>query len=114
MKDGKVVEEGTHQSLLADSNGVYHNLVTAQHLDVNSGDDELQETYDINGLPEYDDQPLEEDKAQDPFHIPEYKDKGILRSLGLFLYEQKSRYIMYLTVITSAAIAGGKKYLHGF
>jgi len=44
MKKGQVVEEGTHDSLLEDENGVYHALVIAQQL---SMDETFLEDADI-------------------------------------------------------------------
>lgn len=37
LKKGKVVEEGTHESLLADEDGAYFGLVNAQKLSMGEG-----------------------------------------------------------------------------
>ena len=128
LKDGKAVEEGTHGTLLADQDGVYSKLVRAQHLNIFAGqerkvddDDNDDDDEEINLIQ---DEPLDilelektksaksaksatdEEAAIATTYPPGYKEKGILGSLGLLLYEQRNRYVTYLIVIVCGMVAG--------
>lgn len=39
---------------------------------------------------------------------PEWKQRGVVRSFGLLIYEQKHRWFLYLSFILACALAGGK------
>ena len=110
LKEGSAVEEGTHETLLADENGVYRNLVIAQHLDIGSAEDETASSQELEivdmeelerGLSKADTskvQLLEDDTDK------EYRQQGIFKTVGLFLYEQRRHYIFYAVVLVSAMI----------
>ena len=116
MKDGKMMEQGTHQSLLSDSNGIYHNLINAQRLEVgggsNEGDSVEPEDFGsgnekVHYAPE--DLQLEtSSQGSEDQSTPKYKPKGLVASVGLFLYEQRKHYFLYILVAIGAMIAGGK------
>lgn len=93
LKKGKVVEQGTHESLLTNKDGAYWALVNAQQL---SMDDSF---------------PVEEDKILDTElqtiekeisapgenvlgagNEPAYKPRSLFRSFGFLLLEQKKRW----------------------
>lgn len=117
LREGKAVEEGTHESLLANQGGIYHNLVRAQHLNVVPGQEEEEEE-DIDLIQEDPTTTLElqktksarsamdEEAAIATGYPPGYKEKGIFGSLGLLIWEQRSRYVTYLLIIVCGMIAG--------
>ncbi|KAI1634430.1 P-loop containing nucleoside triphosphate hydrolase protein [Biscogniauxia mediterranea] len=125
LKKGRVVEQGTHESLLRDENGVYYGLVHAQHLS-------LGETTDDGG----DDDALEEEEEGEAelsgalshkksatgdvaVHKAEggaiWKARGMIGSFGRLLYEQRSKFPLYgiilVASITSAAGSPVQAYL---
>ncbi|TGO31304.1 hypothetical protein BPAE_0001g02030 [Botrytis paeoniae] len=104
LKNGKLVEEGTHEGLLSNPDGAYSALVNAQQLslgDVYQEDSNLVETVD----------PLKREmsaaeKEKEQEEAAAYKPKGLVRSLGLFLYEQRARSQWYLMLVIGAIAAG--------
>ena len=111
IKDGAMVEQGTHEDLLANTEGVYHNLVNAQHLEVSLGEDEPEATEE--------EQLTKAASAKESLErkltatdgnpkAPEYKQKGLINSIGLFLYEQRKHYPLYILAILGAGLAAGK------
>ena len=115
MKDGKMMEQGTHQSLLSDSDGIYHNLINAQRLEVGGGSNEGDsvEPEDLGSGNEKlyyaEDLQLETtSQSSEDQSTPKYKPKGLVASVGLFLYEQRKHYLLYILVAMGAMIAGGK------
>lgn len=111
LKDGAMIEHGTHQSLLVDRNSVYYNLVNAQHLDIATGDDDQAAE---KGMPEetgFAPEDLQIDTASEDFEetdAPVYKPKGLIASVGFFLYEQRRHYLLYLVIFFGAMVAGGR------
>jgi ATP-binding cassette subfamily B (MDR/TAP) protein 1 len=93
LRKGKVVEEGSHDSLLLNKSGAYWALVNAQQL---SMDDKLPEEEDVIR-----DASLE--MVQREMSAPTetalstgkesvYKPKSLIRSFGLLLFEQKRQW----------------------
>ena len=112
LKEGKLVEHGTHDSLLADSDGVYHGLVKAQNLEVGSDEDDIP-TNDALDEPieKEDEEPVKEAEAETSKESDSvYKEKGFLKVFAQFFYEQRQHYLLYLAILTSAMAAGGKLY----
>ncbi|KAL2812003.1 P-loop containing nucleoside triphosphate hydrolase protein [Aspergillus granulosus] len=108
IKDGTNVEEGTHESLLAQE-GVYHGLVHAQQLDPLSeatdaiADDKLKsELHDPSAVLE------EEEKVQEDTTTEAAKSKeiGIFQSLGVLAREQRAHWWIYSLIMVAAASAG--------
>ncbi|KAF5878245.1 putative abc transporter protein [Botrytis fragariae] len=104
LKKGKLVEEGTHEGLLSNPDGAYSALVNAQQLslgDVYQEGSNLVETVDplIREM-----SAAEKEKEQE--EAVAYKPKGLVRSLGLFLYEQRARSQWYLMLVIGAIAAG--------
>ncbi|KAI0023034.1 P-loop containing nucleoside triphosphate hydrolase protein [Xylariomycetidae sp. FL0641] len=109
LKKGVAVEQGTHESLLRDENGVYYGLVHAQQLslgepsDANDLDDPEEE--DIGAILDREKSAAVSDTAQDP-RAPGWQERGLAASFGLLLYEQKSKFPLYGIIILAAAGAG--------
>jgi ATP-binding cassette subfamily B (MDR/TAP) protein 1 len=115
LKDGVAVEQGTHDSLLANTNGVYHDLVHAQHLEMpgTQASAPKDETADLNRtVPSKSQDGGKGDEAETGAQVgeAEYKPRGLVNTVGLFLYEQRAHYLLYILVIL-AAMGGGGVYL---
>ena len=116
LRQGKAVEEGKHEELLRDQDGVYHGLVNAQALVM--GKDELHEedTLDMDliaGPSRKFDRNAEqsvvlhsapltdiEDEAK------QYKRQSFFASFGRLVYEQRTHWFLYSMVIMGALGAG--------
>ncbi len=115
LKSGTVVEQGTHDSLLSNTNGVYHDLVNAQHLELaeTHPSDSVEEAPELNrtvSSKSKDDRTG--DDTEDGTHRgeSEYKPKGLFRTVGLFLYEQRAHYVLYLLILLAAMGGGGERF----
>jgi ATP-binding cassette, subfamily B (MDR/TAP), member 1 len=122
FKNGTAVEQGTHESLLSNEKGVYYDLVHAQQLIMADSEDALL-TDDVDGLhrtvtgksQDGVAVPVAEDKVQGA--APEYKSRGVVNRVGLFLYEQRAQYLYYSLILVAAMGAGGESFrfsLHPF
>ncbi|OCL04341.1 P-loop containing nucleoside triphosphate hydrolase protein [Glonium stellatum] len=111
LRQGKLVEEGSHEQLLTNEDGVYYGLVNAQEL-LMSKDEEQND--DISLKPT---KTNATEHSETIHHNPsgtnreadddtKYKYHGIVRSFGRLLYEQKSRWISYSLTVLGAMGAG--------
>ncbi|OJZ79636.1 hypothetical protein ASPFODRAFT_148809 [Aspergillus luchuensis CBS 106.47] len=107
VKGGVDIEQGTHEELLEIEDGVYSSLVNAQRVNLLQ-DDET----DISDMAEESKEDLEaigdlisESINDDGLQLTK-KSRGFFRSIGLFLYEQRAQWQLYLPVLISAAGAG--------
>lgn len=105
LNKGQVVESGTHESLLADKNGLYHGLVHAQALSLG----ESTTTDDIEIKEEQ--AALEREKsraesAREKTQDVKYKNKNLFSSFGQFFYETKSNWWMMFMAVFASACAG--------
>jgi hypothetical protein len=96
MKKGQVIEQGTHESLLANEDGAYWALVNAQKLSM--GDSFADET----DLVEDDSKTslaraLTNASGEANINAAEvaWKPKGFFTSFGLLLWEQRSHKLWY-------------------
>ncbi|RYP68269.1 hypothetical protein DL771_006771 [Monosporascus sp. 5C6A] len=116
LQKGKVVEQGSHDSLLENEGGVYYGLVHAQKLSLGepteaSDSDELE-----GGL----DATLSREKSAALSEIPgetktaEWKNRGLFGSFGRLLYEQKSRFPYYGLTIGFAMLAASTQPLMAY
>jgi ATP-binding cassette, subfamily B (MDR/TAP), member 1 len=97
VSKGKVVEEGTHEQLLAREDGVYSNLVHAQSLALDAQDDGLQKVLSAGSTTDdvmTEDTPTNTKTEETPYEI-----RGFLRSFGLLLVEQKTHVAWLLLTI---------------
>lgn len=108
LRQGKVVEQGTHEELLKIDAGVYFGLVHAQELameaeeptpkDSTIGKIKTADTEEIDDAQERGSRTSESD--------PEYKTKGLFGSFGRLLVEQRHHWILYSFAILGVLGAG--------
>ncbi len=101
---GKVVEQGTHEGLLAIDDGVYSNLVHAQKLTMDAHVEELLRVPSSDLAAEdsvTEEMPLATKVKETPYEL-----RGFLRSFGFLLIEQKAhvRWLV-LTIVGSIGSA---------
>lgn len=100
---GRVVEQGSHDGLIAKDDGVYHNLVHAQSLAMESDGEELMRVQSTHQEGEDDDIVREEKQRDSKSDVVLYKKRGFLRSFGLLLVEQKP-HILWLGLTALGAM----------
>ncbi|SPN96941.1 related to multidrug resistance protein [Cephalotrichum gorgonifer] len=117
LKKGRVVEIGTHQSLLEDPAGVYSGLVGAQKLNLGEG------PVDSDGDGEYEkmEAVLSRQKsaagteAEDATAKPESaKVRSFAKSFGRLMIEQRSRWPYYILTIFFSACVGASTSLMAY
>ena len=101
LKKGQIVEEGTHESLLADKDGAYWALVNAQKLAMGEGyadESDLIESAKTEPLiPTMSAASGGEKKTEEP---TSWKRKGFFTSFGRLLYEQTSQWPFYVLLLS--------------
>jgi ATP-binding cassette subfamily B (MDR/TAP) protein 1 len=115
LRQGKLVEQGTHEELLQMELGVYRGLVTAQGLAMEAEDYTTGKS-DLTKLDSaVDDKP---DACEQIVHTrprdPEYKTVGLFNSFGRLLYEQRHHWILYTIAIIGILGAGAVQPLQAF
>ncbi|KAF2658230.1 leptomycin B resistance protein pmd1 [Lophiostoma macrostomum CBS 122681] len=108
LRQGKLVEQGTHEELLRDERGVYFALVNAQELAVGTEEDEVA----LEKTGTADTEKSEKDRGSDTranTEDPEYKEVGLLRSFGKLVYEQRHHWFLYSVAILGI-LGGGVVY----
>jgi ATP-binding cassette subfamily B (MDR/TAP) protein 1 len=113
LRAGLVAEEGTHAQLLENPDGVYSGLVRAQALEM--GDDkpediEQQDEEEQLRRVRTEDAEKSKDKALDDFIEPGWKERGVLRSFGTLVVEQRHRWFLYIVLVSACAGAGGRLF----
>jgi len=113
LRHGRAVEEGTHEELLRDEDGVYYNLVNAQSLIM--GNDELSEEdsvgVDLFAVPSNKNAEVDVVLPSAPLQelsddAKPYKRLNVLSSIGLSIYEQRNNWFLYCVVLLGA-LGGG-------
>lgn len=106
LKHGSVVEEGTHDGLLANQDGTYSALVNAQQIIMGEQNDEdpvlsekLVQQITAKSL-------VQIDKATTTDEA--YKPVGVLSGFGKLLREQRSNWFWYFVLLAVCMTAGGK------
>lgn len=113
LKKGKCVEQGTHDSLLLEE-GTYYNLVNNQQLGMGNNEPESSVEQDHSQKDEK--EHTKDEKRMDsvdsdehtPSEVPVYQQRGLVNSIGLFLWEQRRHSQLYVAIVFGAAIGGGK------
>lgn len=109
LKGGVDTEQGSHEELLEIPDGLYSGLVNAQKLDILAEDE--PNTSDTTNEFEEEDQyvvAVPHKQEQDKGKVGKMKSRGLFRSIGLLLYEQRKHWLLYLLTLGSAAGAGCK------
>ncbi|KAH7191273.1 putative ABC-type multidrug transport system [Fusarium oxysporum] len=103
LRQGRLVESGTHESLLEDTNGLYYSLVNAQALSLGDTTDGVEVPIKAE-LPSPVREKSHADSAmQDKEEQKIEKQRNLFSSFGRFFYETKSIWwIMALTLFFSA------------
>ncbi|KAM0419039.1 hypothetical protein ACHAPT_011978 [Fusarium lateritium] len=113
LKDGRAVEQGTHQSLLASSVGVYSALVWAQYLHVSSDKGKPVEPSPafVGEAGQTADDPDQFGSTAHLGLVPQdtvKKPRSFAQSFGRIMYEQRSQWLSYLgLVVSSMAVSAG-------
>jgi len=117
MRKGKLVQQGTHEDLMADEGGAYWMLATAQQLTMSS-EEEGEETALLSEVSENKsiDVPATEDMTREDTtttasHIGVNQHKGFAGSFGLLLHEQTKHWGWYVMLLIGAVGGGGKRQL---
>ncbi|OCL14368.1 ABC transporter-like protein [Glonium stellatum] len=116
LKKGKVVQQGTHESLLTEEDGAYWALANAQQLSMNdelSKESELITRCSIDTMLRGEGSVMDGDEITKPEKFA-YKPKGFLRSFGLFLWEQRPRWQWYILMGLGAVGAGASSPLQAY
>jgi ATP-binding cassette subfamily B (MDR/TAP) protein 1 len=108
LRQGKLVEQGTHEELLTIDAGVYRSLVTAQDLAVEAGEDERVEEPTLGKtLTNGSEKSVLEDRASHTsVEDLDYKPVGLFNSFGRLLYEQRHHWVLYTVAIIGILGAG--------
>jgi ATP-binding cassette subfamily B (MDR/TAP) protein 1 len=130
LRQGQVMEEGTHSQLLKNEEGIYYGLVRAQAIATTAEHEQQDEEYDDNVVT-LDDERAELVKTKSNKSglgsaqehdgimtkdglVAGYKYKGFLRAFGTLLAEQKMLWPYYVVVIAACSAAGGKIFRFWF
>ncbi|KAJ4297091.1 hypothetical protein N0V88_004008 [Collariella sp. IMI 366227] len=105
LQAGRVVEEGTHDSLLEDERGAYYGLVHAQKLSLGdeTGDELLQEE-DIGAILSRE-KSAAKSEAESAKQERKWTDRNVFNGFGKLLSEQRSRVPFYLIAIIGGMCA---------
>ncbi|OLN87836.1 Multidrug resistance protein 1-like protein 1, partial [Colletotrichum chlorophyti] len=112
LQHGQVVEQGTHQDLLLDPSGVYSGLVRAQALHLSTDEKESPSTPSMGVESESEGKVLSEpDLSTSLLHTEDivegntsHKPRGLVRSFGKLVYNQRDKWPNYLAVIASSMV----------
>ena len=109
LAKGQVVQQGTHQSLLEDEEGVYWKLVNAQELTLHS--EEYVKDRVVDEKESYETLVDSEATLVDDIERKPIKPKpqSIFRSFGMLLAEQKRNLVGYLIILVASMGAACKQ-----
>ncbi|KAF1850722.1 P-loop containing nucleoside triphosphate hydrolase protein [Cucurbitaria berberidis CBS 394.84] len=106
LRQGKLIEQGTHDELLKIEAGVYHGLVHAQELVMEAEEHDTKDsTLERTKTAEDEESDAHERGSRSSEKEEEYKDQGLLRSFGRLLTEQRHHWVLY--IIAALGVLGG-------
>lgn len=107
LRKGELVEQGTHEQLVAKEVGVYKGLVTAQNLAMEA-EEETAHDDTLERIKSTTSKQSAEHERDDHVSIddPEYKEVGLFNSFGRLIYEQRHHWILYCAAIIGILGAG--------
>ncbi|KAF2279224.1 P-loop containing nucleoside triphosphate hydrolase protein [Westerdykella ornata] len=107
LRNGRLVEEGTHEELVDIEDGVYHGLVKSQKLALEA-EEEAGDEPEIHKTKTRESEQSTEHTGEQ--HLvaedPEYKNRGLLNSFGRLIVEQRRHKILYTLAILGILGAG--------
>jgi ATP-binding cassette subfamily B (MDR/TAP) protein 1 len=108
LRQGKLVEQGTHDELLENETGVYHGLVTAQNLAVEAEEADSVEEQNLKEIAtaDTDKSQIQERTSQNSTDEPEYKPVGLFNSFGRLIVEQRHHWVLYSIAVFGILAAG--------
>ena len=111
LRDGTAMEEGTHQELLANPDGVYYRLVHAQNLEALAEEDEGES----DATMETAEQVLSRKQTElgnvaggRDEDEPPYQNKGVFRTVWTFISEQPELWFWYMLALVATMGCGGE------
>ncbi|KNG45256.1 leptomycin b resistance protein pmd1 [Stemphylium lycopersici] len=116
LRQGRLIEQGTHDELLKINAGVYYGLVHAQSIttEAENNNDEVF----LENTKSFDSKTTErnaESSNVSQTEDPEYNEQGPITSLGRLLYEQRQQWAVYgiaiLGVLASGAVYPLQAYI---
>lgn len=117
LRQGKMVEEGTHDELVKLEAGVYRGLVYAQELSMEpEGTNDISEEAQLEQVNTSDAKQAtaQETESQASNRDPGYKERGLVLSFGRLLYEQRSQWLLYSISTLGILMAGAIYPLQAF
>jgi ATP-binding cassette subfamily B (MDR/TAP) protein 1 len=115
LAKGKAVEQGTHEELLANEDGVYHGLVHAQQLTLGDSEElELKRTATGSSVVAGNGTKDEEKETNDANSTETYKPKGFFQSFGLLVMEQRQHAVWFIATLLGAMLAAAAYPIQAF
>ena len=109
LRNGRNIEAGSHDELIAAEDGLYKALLHAQHLEQHSADEHVQseEPVEAELLRSFSTHSERKDLGQqyDPEEVP-CKQRGFFPTIGRFIYEQRMYWLLYTLLLTGVVGAG--------
>jgi ABC-type multidrug transport system fused ATPase/permease subunit len=111
LQRGRVVEQGTHETLLENTEGAYYGLVHAQKLSMDDTGEEV--VYEGNPILDREKSNIQQDTASSPTES-KGRGKNLFRGLGRLLYEQRKCFPLYAIAILFSGAAGASVPLQAY
>jgi ABC-type multidrug transport system fused ATPase/permease subunit len=108
LQNGFKIEEGSHDDLISNTEGIYHNLVHAQQIDsVPSPQEKIAEVHNhTEGMLQQSSQTILSEDTDNQSKSRAYKQRGFFGTVGLFLYEQRAHWFLYLLTLLATVGCG--------
>lgn len=114
IQSGRIVEQGTHESLLSNEGGVYSGLVHAQQLSLGDHDeDSTLEEEDIGAILQRE-KSAAKSEADSTQKVSKVKTFSFASGFGRLLYEQRNKWPIYIVTIAFAMAASASTPLQAY